>query len=129
MKKITQTMIFKAPVHDVYELLMDSKKHSAFTGEKAVMSRKAKGRFTAYGKYISGKNIIIVKDRKIVQDWRASDWPRGTFSRITFDFAKSGNSTKMKFTQEGVPQDQFEDVKQGWKEFYWGPMKDYLKKA
>jgi hypothetical protein len=31
-KPIHQTIIFKATPHEVYEALMDSKKHAAFTG-------------------------------------------------------------------------------------------------
>lgn len=42
-KTIKQTIFFKAEPHDVYEALMDSKKHSKFTGDKAVISRKEGG--------------------------------------------------------------------------------------
>jgi len=128
MKKITQTILFKASVHDVFELLMDSKKHSAFSGDKAIISRKIDGKFKAYGGYISGKNIEIVKDKRIVQTWRASDWPSGTNSKVIFEFEKSVKNTKLKFTQEDVPEEQYADIKQGWIDFYWEPMKKYLAK-
>ena len=32
-KTIRQTITFKAPPHDIYEALMDSRKHAKFTGE------------------------------------------------------------------------------------------------
>lgn len=127
MKKIVQNITFNASTHDVFELLMDSKKHSAFSGDKAVISRKNGGKFTAYGDYISGKNISIIQDKKIVQTWRASNWPTGTYSKVTFEFFKSENNTKLKFTQEDVPSDQYVDIKQGWIDFYWEPMKKFLK--
>jgi hypothetical protein len=28
----------------------------------------------------------------------------------------------------GVPAEQAEDLKEGWNEFYWKPLKDYFKK-
>ncbi|MFH0977790.1 MAG: SRPBCC family protein [Candidatus Woesearchaeota archaeon] len=128
MKKLTQTITFKATPHEVFELIMDSKKHSAFTGEKAVTSRKVGGKFKAYGKYISGENLEIIKDKRIVQIWRASDWPRGIYSKVSFEFEKSGKNTKLKFSQEGVPESQYAEIKEGWSDFYWGPMKKFLEK-
>jgi len=127
-KKILQTIIFKAPVHEVFELIMDSKKHAAFTGDKAVISRKVGGSFKVYDDYISGKNIKIIKDKKIVQTWRASDWPKGVYSTVTFEFGIHEKNTGLKFMQEGVPKEQYDDIRHGWIEFYWEPMKKYLEK-
>ena len=70
-KLIQQTVTFKATPHAVYEALMDSEKHAAFTGGKAAISRVVGGSILAYDDYITGKNIELVPDRKIVQDWRA----------------------------------------------------------
>ena len=70
-RPIHQTVTFKASPHDVYEALMDSKKHAAFTGGKASISRLVGGAIMAYDDYIAGKNVELVPDRKIVQDWRA----------------------------------------------------------
>jgi uncharacterized protein YndB with AHSA1/START domain len=72
-KLIQQTVTFKASPHDVYEALMDSKKHAAFSGGKASISRKVGGRISAYDGYITGKNIELIPDQEIVQDWRAVD--------------------------------------------------------
>lgn len=126
MRKIIQTVTFKATPHEVFELLMDSKKHSGFTGDKAIISREAGGKFSAYDGYITGENLEIVKDKKIVQRWRASDWPEGTESKVTFSFEETSGGTKMKFTHEGVPDEFYDDIKQGWIDFYWTPMKEYL---
>ena len=72
---IHQSIIFMASPHDVYEALMDSEKHAAFSGGKATISREIGGTITAYDDYITGRNIELIPDRKIVQDWRAVDWP------------------------------------------------------
>ena len=74
-KTIRQVVTFRASPHDVYEALMDSKKHSAFTGDKAVISREVGGTFEAGTGYISGTNLQLVPDRKIVQSWRGTDFP------------------------------------------------------
>jgi hypothetical protein len=33
----------------------------------------------------------------------------------------------MVLTQENVPDDQLESIKKGWVDFYFNPIKDYLK--
>ena len=84
-KIIHQTVTFNASPHEVYEALMDSKKHAAFTGGKADISRAIGGAIMVYDNYATGKNVELVPDKKIVQDWRAADWPEGWFSRVTFE--------------------------------------------
>ena len=79
-KIIRQTVTFKATQRDVYGLIMDSRKHSKFTGAKASISLKVGGKFTAYDGYIDGINVELVKDKKIVQKWRGSDWPENHYS-------------------------------------------------
>jgi activator of HSP90 ATPase len=122
-KTLRQTVTFNASPHEVYEALMDSKKHSAFTGDKAVISRKVGGSFKAYGDYIESKNIELIPDKKIVQSWRSSDWPKGHYSKVIFDFKELGKKTKLYFVHEDVPEDQYAEIKQGWNDFYWTPMK------
>ena len=56
-KTIRQTVTIKARPHAVYEALMDSRKHAAFSGLPARISRVRGGRFTAYGPYLSGVNL------------------------------------------------------------------------
>jgi uncharacterized protein YndB with AHSA1/START domain len=46
-KSIRQSVVFKAPPHEVYEALMDSKKHARFSGEEARISRKDGGKIRA----------------------------------------------------------------------------------
>jgi len=125
---IKQTVTFKAPPHDVYEALMDSKKHATFTGGKASISRKVGGKIAAYDNYIAGKNIELIPDEKIVQDWRAVDWPEGYFSRVTFKLTAVPKGTRLEFIHTDVPEGTEEEFKQGWIDNYWEPMKRYLEK-
>ena len=58
-KTIRHVVIFRATPHNIYEMLMDSRMHTNFTQHKANISRKVGGRFTAFGKFIEGKNLEI----------------------------------------------------------------------
>ena len=82
---IRQTVIFNAPPQDVYEVIMDSKKHESLSGEKADISREVEGAFKAWGDHISGFNLVLQPGRKIVQAWRAHDWWADHYSIATFE--------------------------------------------
>jgi activator of HSP90 ATPase len=127
-KTIRQTVTLKASPHDVYEVLMDSKKHAKYTGGKASISREVGGKFSAFDGYAEGVNLELVPDKKIVQTWRAEDWPEGHYSKVTFSLGKVEGGTRLTFTQSGVPEEQYDDVSQGWQDYYWEPIKEMLGK-
>ena len=55
-KTIKQRVKFKAPPATVYDLLADSRKHTAVTGRKATISRKIGGTFSTGGNDVTGVN-------------------------------------------------------------------------
>ena len=119
---IHQTVVFSASPHEVYEALMDEKIHARFTSSVAHISRQVGEPFTAYDGYISGKNIELIPDQKIVQEWRAVDWEPGKISLITFELSVVPEGTQLVFTHSGLPKGTEDDFAQGWIENYWDPM-------
>jgi len=120
---------FDASPEDVYQLIMDAKQHAGFTGSKAVISKKANGKFSVFDGYCHGYNIELEEGKKIVQAWHFAEdgWPDDHFSICTFAFEKAGERTRLDFQQTGVPAHKFEEIKEGWKQYYWKAMKEYLK--
>ena len=126
-KTIRQSVIFKAEPRDVYELLMDSRKHAKFSGSRAVISREVGGKISAYDEYIDGWNVELVPDKRIVQKWRGSDWPEGWYSTASFELKRFPGGTKLTFVQTEVPENQYDDIGDGWVEYYWEKMKKLLR--
>lgn len=126
MKNINQTVIFKAKASDVYKLLMDSKKHSEFSGAKAEISSEVGGKNSCYDGWIESENIEFEPDKKIVQKWRGKDWPDGHYSKCTFEFKDTDEGCELKFTQTDIPDDKVEHIDSGWVKMYWDKMKKYL---
>ncbi len=126
-KTIRQSVTLRASPKAVYDALMDSRQHSRFTGSKAVINRRVGGTFTAYDGYASGKNVALVPGKKIVQTWRADDWPAGAHSTVTIRLQKTRTGTRLLFSQRGVPDRELSSIKSGWTEFYWKPMKEMFK--
>jgi activator of HSP90 ATPase len=112
---------------EVYEAFLSSREHSEFTGSPARCSAKVGGRFAAWDNYISGRNIKLVGDKKIVQEWKTTEWPEGYEpSILTISLKKRSNGTQLNMVQSRVPASQFDEYDKGWYESYWDPMIEYF---
>lgn len=126
---IRQKTLIPAAPDEVYEAFMDAKKHSAFTGSKATCDPRVGGEFTAWDGYISGRNLELVKGKKIVQEWVTTDWPKSfPPSRLELTFKKAKVGTEISMIHSNVPAEQTDDLAEGWNEFYWKPLKEYSMK-
>ena len=129
VKTISQRIIVAASPEEAYDAYVDEKKHSEFTGSEAKIDPKVGGRFTAWDGYIKGKNVELIRGRKIVQEWATSEWPADyPPSRLELSFSKVKAGTEILMEHSGVPVDEVDEVEQGWIDFYWEPMKTYFKK-
>jgi activator of HSP90 ATPase len=126
---IKQKTLIPATPDEVYDAFMEAKKHSAFTGSKATSNPKVGGEFTAWDGYISGRNLELVKGKKIVQEWSTTDWPdKFPPSRLELTFKEAKGGTEISMIHSNVPAEQADDLAEGWNEFYWKPMKEYFTK-
>src|SRR3989344_4631627 len=99
---LKQTIVFDAPASEVYDALLDSDKHSAFTESECIISKHVGGGFSAYDGYITGGNILLDKNKKIVQSWHCSDFPSRHKSKVTFELSEKNGKTTLNFTHENV---------------------------
>ena len=129
-KSIEQEIIIKSSSHEIYEVFMDSKKHSKLTEGKAKVSREVGGSFSIFEGSLSGKNVELIQDKKIVQTWRGDgeNWPKGYYSTITLILESVDQGTLIKFTHVDIPEASYESVKEGWDAYYWEPLKEMLEK-
>ncbi len=126
-KPIHQEIVFKANPKRVYEALLDAKQFSAVTGgAPAVIDRKAGGAFSCFGGMVTGRNIELEPNQRIVQAWRAGSWPSGVYSIVRFELAAQGSGTKLTFEHTGFRSENREDLEGGWHKMYWEPLKKYL---
>jgi activator of HSP90 ATPase len=124
---IKQKTLIPATPDEVYDAFMEAKKHSAFTGSKATSDPKVGGEFTAWDGYISGRNLELVKGKKIVQEWSTTDWPdKFPPSRLELTFKEAKGGTEISMIHSNVPAEQADDLAEGWNEFYWKPIKEYF---
>jgi len=127
-KTIRQTATIDAPPHAIYEALMDSAKHSAFTGALATVERHVGGRFSSFDGWASGTILELRKDSKIVETWRSEDFTKNDpDSHLTILLSRVGRRTRRSMVHANVPDGEYEALKRGWTDYYWTPLKRYLK--
>ena len=124
---IRQKVVLDASPADVFDAYTDPKKHAAFTGQKATGTAKVGGKFTAGDGYSSGKYLELKRGKMIVHEWKTSEWPAGYGpSLMTITLAEKGKKTVLSMVQSKVPKAQVAYYTEGWKEFYWEPLKKYF---
>jgi activator of HSP90 ATPase len=87
------------------------------------------GDFALFGGYITGYNLELVPNARIVQAWRVGNWPPGLFSVAKFVLSGNGPDTALTFDHTGFPDEAAEHLAKGWHENYWEPMAKLLREG
>jgi len=128
-KIIQQTIRFKVSPEELFRTYLDSKRHAAVIGSKVLISRKPGGKFMAFDGMISGKNLLIIPNRLIVQAWRAKPWEkRDPDSILILQFRRATGGGQIELAHIDVPAYDHAGVTKGWHKYYWKPWKRYLKR-
>lgn len=128
-RSIRQTALVRgATPGDIYATLMDGKRHGALSGQATKVSSRVGGKWSV-GHDLEGKNLRLVKDRRIVQTWRANNWPKTNQSKVTFELTRTAAGTRIKLTQTGVPSQFYREINTGWRTYYWAPLRRTFAKA
>jgi activator of HSP90 ATPase len=124
---IHQEIEFDANPSRVYAALTDAVQFSVMTGgAPAEFSHDAGGAFSCFGGAIVGRQVELAPDQRVVQAWRAANWPAGVYSIVTFELQATGASTRLVFDQSGFPEAEATHLADGWHKMYWEPMRRFL---
>lgn len=138
---IHQDVTFAAPPARIYEALIttatfDKVVRAGFGMKSSMMGALGKvptaidprpgGAFTLFGGYITGRNLELVQDVRLVQAWRAASWDPGWFSIAKFALSAHGSGTRLVFDHTGFPSEDATHLAPGWYEHYWNPLKKVL---
>lgn len=126
---IEQRVEIPATPQAVYDALIDSAKHSEFTGGGASIEPHVGGKMSAWDGYIWGEFIELDPPKRIVQSWRTTEWPDGfDDSRLEFTMEPISAGTRLTMIHTNVPASQAPDYEMGWTEHYWEPLKAYVER-
>jgi activator of HSP90 ATPase len=115
----------------LYQAWLDGKEHSAFTGgNEAEIDPVVGGEFTAWGGYIPGKMLELDPPRRILQEWKTSDFgSKDGPSLLEVLFVPEGKGTKLTIKHTRIPKGKGKGYEEGWVDFYFKPMKEYFRSA
>ena len=127
-KTISHEIVFKnTTTKDIYDLYMNAKKHSAATGAPAKITAKEGTVFSTHAGYIGGKNLRLVKNKLIVQTWRAVSWDKTDVDSIfTIFLEQKGKNVLLKAVHANIPDRHTKSINKGWHQHYWEPWKKFL---
>lgn len=135
---IHQEVVFKASPKRLYDALTDAQqfqkleviggavKMADIEAKPAEISREPGGAFSIFGAYITGRQLELVPDQRIVQAWREISWDPGIFSIARFELKEQASATKLIFDHTGFPAGAGEHLAVGWKAHYWEPLEKFL---
>jgi activator of HSP90 ATPase len=86
----------------------------------------AGGAFALFGGFITGRQLDLLPNQRIVQAWRAADWPAGVYSVVRFELHAHDAGCRMVFDQFGFPDEEAQSLAEGWQNNYWEPIRKLL---
>jgi activator of HSP90 ATPase len=135
---IHQSSLLKATPERVYAALTDAKqfdgvakrsdamKTMLLKDNPSVISTDAGGTFALFGGYVTGRQIELVPQTRIVQVWRAGSWKPGEYSLVKFELAAQGAKTMLTLDHTGFPPGTAQHLAEGWRDNYLQPLALYL---
>lgn len=124
MRTVVEEYQIESPIEKVWEALTESSLIEKWGAGPAKMDANEGTKFSLWGGDIHGTNIEMVPYQKIVQEWYSGNWKEPSI--LTLKLIKNGQNTKVELLHENVPDDEYKDIEEGWKDYYMGPLKEYL---
>lgn len=124
MRTIKRSFHIHAARAKVWQALVDPKLLRAWGAGPAKMSARTGAAFSLWGGDIYGKNLEVVKQKKLVQEWFVKGWKAPSTLTISLTLAKMG--TLVRLVQENVPDDEYKQYRDGWENSYFGPLRRFL---
>ncbi|MFN8242270.1 MAG: SRPBCC domain-containing protein [Bacteroidales bacterium] len=124
MKTFKKTFRINAEPSDVYSALTNPYTIELWSGYPAIMSETAGSEFSLWEGDITGINLEFVKDRKIVQEWFFGEQTEKSVATITIN--PEGEDSSVTVEHTNIPDDDFQDISEGWREFYFGAIQNFF---
>jgi activator of HSP90 ATPase len=124
MKIFKKTFRINAEPSDVYSALTNPYTIELWSGYPARMSTEPDSEFSLWDGDITGRNVSFIQDKKVVQEWYFGD--REEESIVTITISPSGGSSVVTVEHTNIPDDDYDDITEGWKEYYFDAISSFF---
>jgi len=125
MKDFRKYYTIAAPAEDVYTALTNPVTIELWTGEPAEMSTLPGSEFSLWDGSIVGRNLEFEPGKKLVQHWYFGD--QADDSIVTILLHAKGLGTSVELTHTNIPDEDFDDIEDGWNNYYFGALRAFYK--
>jgi uncharacterized protein YndB with AHSA1/START domain len=122
-KTIKLTRHIKATPEEIYRALTNPFSLELWTGEPAEMSEAEGAEFSLFGGSIVGKNVEMIPEKRLRQHWYFGE---DVVSEVTIELSAEKNKTQVSVTHEGIPEEAYENMLDGWKDTFLGLLRDFF---
>jgi uncharacterized protein YndB with AHSA1/START domain len=124
---ITLAVDLPAKPSRLYDMYLNPKTHTAFTGAPVTIAARVGAKFEAFGGALSGRILQLAPKRLIVQSWRSTHFgKRDIDSTLVLAFLPHGKGARIELTQVNVAQRDFGGVSVCRSKCYFLPWRAYL---
>jgi uncharacterized protein YndB with AHSA1/START domain len=107
----------------LYDAWTSSEGHTRMTGGPALVEPHVGGKHSAWSGYITGEMLELDPGKRIVQTWRASDFPEGAGpSNVVVRFEEEDGHTRLVVDHTDLPGGEGTRFEEGWQKFYIQPL-------
>ena len=124
MKDFKNSYIIPAPTDEVFIALTNPFTIELWSGYSAIMSKEIGAEFSLWDGDISGINIEIIENKKIVQEWFFGD--NTERSIVTINLSENKKGTLVNLHHTNIPDSDFENISLGWNEYYFEALIEYF---
>ncbi|QEM03858.1 ATPase [Mucilaginibacter rubeus] len=127
MKDYKKYYSIPATPEEIYMAITNPVTIELWTGEVAQMSTEPGTEFSMWDGSIVGKNIEFEPNKKVVQQWYFEGQSDNSIVTIKLHADKQGTSAELRHTN--IPDDDYNDIVDGWNESYFGGLIDFFEGA
>ena len=124
MKNFKTRVKIEAELSDVWAALTNPFTIELWSGYPAKMKDDPGFEFSLWNGDIVGRNIEVEPENLLIQEWYFGDQTEQSI--VTFKLFEQGKKIQVDLTHTNIPDEAFEDICQGWEEYYLGNIKEFL---
>jgi activator of HSP90 ATPase len=125
-KRVYELLTVASLFHKV-ELLSDAAHSVDVKAHPAAIQQTPGGSISLFGNYITGRQVELVQDKRIVWAWRPESWVLGVYSMVHMElFGPRDGITAVILDHTGFPKGTADHLADGWYANYWEPMQKVL---
>lgn len=124
MKDFKKYFVIPGEPEEVFAALTNPFTLELWTGYPAIMDNKEGTEFSLWEGSITGKNLEVIENKKLVQEWYFGEQEEKSI--VTIKLFENKKGTQVELIHTNIPDDDYENITEGWIEYYFGAINDFF---